>query len=273
VAAAKVSDPYPNWAFGQLGEGMSVGPLSYIHMRVGRDSRGKALDPRFQLLLDERGKPQRVRVRRGTRFAVGDPVGTVNAMAHVHLEYYPGGPLANPLALPFVGLSDSIAPRIHSITLLDSANRPLRAKRGKPLQVPHTAGELSIVVDAWDQLDGNLARRRLGLYKLGYQLLKADGTPVPGYEHPVITQVYDRLPRNREAVKLLYAPQSGITVYGSKATHFAYAVNNRLQDGQASAGSWRVDGLAPGDYILRIYAADFAGRTATEGRDLHLTIE
>ncbi|HWJ96502.1 MAG TPA: NHL repeat-containing protein, partial [Telluria sp.] len=171
VAPSKVTDPYPNWAFGQLGEGMSVGPLSYIHMRVGRDSRGKALDPRFELLLNERGKPERVRVRRGTLFAVGDPVGTINAMAHVHLEYYPGGPHANPLALPFVGLSDSIAPRIHSITLVDSANRPLRAQRGKPLRVPRTAGELSIVVDAWDQLDGNLARRRLGLYKLGYQLL------------------------------------------------------------------------------------------------------
>lgn len=273
VAPSKVTDPYPNWGFGQLGEGMSVGPLSYIHMRVGRDSRGKPLDPRFELLLNERGKPERVRVRRGTRFAVGDPVGTINAMAHVHLEYYPGGPHANPLALPFTGLSDTIPPRIHSITLYDSADKPLRAKKGQPLRVPRTAGELSIVVDAWDQLDGNLARRRLGLYKLGYQLLKADGTPLPGFEQPAITQVYDRLPRNRDAVKLLYAPQSGITVYGSKSTRFAYAINNRLLDGQASAGSWRVDALAPGDYILRIHAADFGGRTAIEGRDLTLTIE
>ncbi|WP_229507720.1 hypothetical protein [Massilia sp. Dwa41.01b] len=109
-----------------------------------------------------------------------------------------------------------------------------------------TIGEVTIVADGYDQMDGNLARRRLGLYKLGYQVLHADGSPVAGYEQPLITQVYDRLPREREAVKLVYADSSGITVYGSKATRFAYAVNNRLQDGQAVRGSWRVGGLAPG---------------------------
>ncbi|HBI70298.1 MAG TPA: gluconolaconase, partial [Massilia sp.] len=67
IVPSKVSDPYPNWAFGNLVEGMSVGPLSYIHMRVGRESNGKALDPHFHLLLDARGKPERVRVQRGTR--------------------------------------------------------------------------------------------------------------------------------------------------------------------------------------------------------------
>jgi hypothetical protein len=36
-------------------------------------------------------------VLRGTRFAVGDALGTVNGMAHVHLEYYPGGSVLNPL--------------------------------------------------------------------------------------------------------------------------------------------------------------------------------
>lgn len=122
-------------------------------------------------------------------------------------------------------------------------------------------------------MDGNLTRRRLGLYKLGYQLLDAGGRPLPGFEQPLITQVYNRLPRNREAVKLVYAAQSGITVYGSKATHFAYAVTNRLLDGRASAGSWSAAALAPGDYVLRIYAADFAGHAATAGRDLPLTIQ
>ncbi|WP_229508129.1 hypothetical protein [Massilia sp. Dwa41.01b] len=112
ILPSKVSDPYPNWAFGNLGEGMSLGPFSYIHMRVGRDSAGKALDPRFQLLLGARGKPERVRVRRGTRFAVGDALGTINPMAHVHMDYYPGGAMVNPLTLPFIGLRDTVAPRI-----------------------------------------------------------------------------------------------------------------------------------------------------------------
>jgi sugar lactone lactonase YvrE len=277
VFPSKVSDPYANWGFDSLSEGISLGPLSYIHMRVGRDTRGKPLDARFQVLLSDdgkrRGKAERVRVPRGTRFAVGDPLGTINAMAHVHLDYYQGGAVVNPLTLPFVGFTDTVAPQVNSIALFDSSGQRLRAKKREPLRVPRSLGEVNIVVDAYDQVDGNLARRRLGLYKLGYQLLKADASPVAGFERPLITQVYDRLPRNPDAVKLVYAPNSGITVYGSKSTQFAYAVNNRLQDGEVKAGSWQLGGIAPGEYILRIYAADYAGQVALNGRDLPLIIE
>ena len=281
VFPSKVSDPYANWGFDSLSEGISVGPLSYIHMRVGRDTRGRPLDPRFQVLTGARGKAERVRVPRGTRFAVGDPLGTINAMAHVHLDYYQGGAVVNPLSLPFVGFTDTVAPRINSIALFDGAGKRLRPPVGtrknpvldKRLRVPRSLGEVNIVVDAYDQVDGNLARRRLGLYKLGYQLLRADGTPVPGHERPLITQVYDRLPRNPDAVKAVYAPNSGITVYGSKATQFAYALHSRLRDGEVETGSWKIGDVAPGEYILRIYAADYAGQVALEGRDLPLVIE
>jgi len=273
ILPATVSDPTPNWAFGELGEGMSLGPLNYIHMRVGRDSSGKALDARFQLLRGANGKPERVRVRRGTRFAVGEALGTINPMAHVHMEYHPGGAMVNPLTLPFVGLRDTVAPRIQGIALYDANGKRLPAKKGKRLHVARALGQVAIVADVYDQMDGNLARRRLGLYKLGYQLLQADGSPVAGFATPRITQVYDRLPREHEAVKLVYADSSGITVYGSKATRFAYAVNNTLQGGLALPGTWQVDGLAPGDYILRIYAADYGGQVALEGRDLAITVE
>ncbi|MFC4929920.1 gluconolaconase [Massilia sp. GCM10023247] len=273
VTPSKVSDPYANWGYGTLSEGIAVGSLSYIHMRVGRDSRNRALDPRFQLLNDARGKPMRVRVPRGTRFAVGDALGTINGMAHVHMDYYPGGTLVNPLTLPFAGLQDTIAPRIQDIALYDSIGRRVPGKRGQRLKVARTLGEVAIVADAYDQMDGNLARRRLGLYKLGYQLLDAGGRPVPGYEQPLVTQTYDRLPREREAVKLVYAANSGITVYGSKTTRFAYAVTNSLRDGEVAPGSWKVGELAPGDYLLRIYAADYAGQVAVEGRDLPITVE
>jgi sugar lactone lactonase YvrE len=273
VLPATVGDPYPNWAFGELGEGMSIGPLSYIHMRVGRDAKGNALDPRFQVLRDAKGKPERVRVRRGTRFAVGDALGTINQMAHVHMEYYPGGVAVNALALPFVGLHDTVPPRIQNIALYDAGGHRLPGKKGRRVHVARTLGDVTIVAAAYDQMDGNLARRRLGLYKLGYQLLHADGSPVAGFEAPRITQTYDRLPREREAVKLLYAENSGITVYGSKATVFAYAVNNTLKDGVALPGTWKVEELAPGDYLLRIYAADFAGQVALEGRDLPITVD
>ena len=181
--------------------------------------------------------------------------------------------MVNPLTLPFVGLRDTVAPRIQGIALYDAAGQRLPAKKGRRLVVARALGQVAIVADVYDQMDGNLARRRLGLYKLGYQLLQADGSPVAGFEAPRITQVYDRLPREHEAVKLVYADSSGITVYGSKATRFAYAVNNTLQGGVALPGSWQVDALAPGDYVLRIYAADYGGQVALAGRDLAITVE
>jgi sugar lactone lactonase YvrE len=273
ILPATVSDPYPNWAFGELGEGMSLGPLSYIHMRVGRDSAGRALDPRFQLLRGANGKVDRVRVRRGARFAVGDALGTINPMAHVHMEYRPSGAVVNPLTLPFPGLRDTVPPRIRSIALYDGNGQRLPVKKGKRLHVARALGQVAIAADIYDQMDGNLAGRRLGLYKLGYQLLHADGSPVAGWESPRITQVYDRLPREREAVKVVYADSSGITVYGSKATRFVYAVSNTLQGGVALPGTWQVGQLAPGDYLLRIHAWDYAGREALEGRDLAVTVE
>jgi len=279
ILPAKVTDPYANWGFNNLGEGMSVGPLSYIHMRVGRDPQGRALDPRFQIQREEtangktNGKAVRVRVPRGTRFAVGDKLGTLNALSHVHLDYYQGGSLVNALTLPFIGFVDTVTPTISRIALYDTAGKRITAKKGQPLRLDRTLGELQIVVNAYDQVDGNLARRKLGLYKLGYQVLRADGTPLPGFEQPVITQVYDRLPRNPDAVKAAYAPTSGITVYGSASTQFDYALNNRLRDGRIETGSWRIADLAPGEYLLRIHAADYAGQVAQNGRDLAFVIE
>jgi sugar lactone lactonase YvrE len=272
VEKAKVSDPLPNWAFGTVAEGINLGTTNYIHMKVGRDKKNQVLDQRFQLLLDDKGKPQRVRVRRGTRFDVGDQLGVVNQMAHVHLDLFDRGRVVNPLALPFPGLQDTVAPTIQGIALYDANDKRLPGKKGKRLQVSRELGEVDVVIDAFDQMDGNLARRRLGLYKLGYQLLQADGKPVPGYEQPRIMQTYDQLPKQREAVKVVYSADSGITVYGSKSTRFTYSLLSRLEHGEVTPGRWQVSELAPGDYTLRIYAADYAGNAATIGRDLAVTI-
>jgi sugar lactone lactonase YvrE len=273
VDKAKVSDPLPNWAFGSVSEGINLGSTSYIHMKVGRDRKNKPLDERFQLLLDEKGKPERIRVRRGARFDVGDQLGVVNQMAHVHLDLYDRGRVVNPLALPFPGLQDTIAPRIQGIAVYDAQDKRLPVKKGKRLRIPRTLGEVNVVVDAYDQMDGNLARRRLGLYRLGYQLLQAGGTPLPGYEQARITQTYDQLPKQREAVRVVYAADSGITVYGSKVTRFAYSLHSTLAQGEVVPGRWQVGSLVPGDYTLRVFAADHAGNSAVTGRDLALTIE
>jgi DNA-binding beta-propeller fold protein YncE len=275
VAPGKVALALPNWGFGELSEGLNIADKAYIHMRVGRTPQNKLLDgTRFALLMGDDGKPERVRVRRGTRFRPGDALGTVNRMAHVHLEHNPNGWVENPLVLPFAEQQDTVPPRILGIALYDGAGQKLADKTAKGrLRVPRGAGPLNIVVEAVDQMNGNLPRRRLGLYQLGYQLLRTDGTPLPGFEQPLVNLQFNQLPHERDAVKIAYWADSGITVHGAATTRFLYVVSNRLRDGQAQVQGWDPAGLTPGDYRLRIFATDFAGNQALVGRDLALTLE
>jgi sugar lactone lactonase YvrE len=274
VADEKVSSPLPNGGFGGVGEGLALDGFSYYHLRVGRTVRNAPIDPaRFLLQNDAKGKPERVRIKRGTRFAVGDTLGTVNSMFHVHLVRHTTGGEANPLELPFPGFSDSVIPRIEAISLRDAQGVALARKPGQPVRVVRAGGPLAIVAEAYDQSDGNAARRKLGLYKVGYQILAADGTPLPGYEKPLVNIEFNRLPPDRESVQVAYARDSGITVYGSASTRFLYVVTNVVRDGAAKSGSWNPAALAPGDYVVRIYAADFAGNVAVAGRDLAVRIE
>ncbi|MDQ3686253.1 MAG: NHL repeat-containing protein [Acidobacteriota bacterium] len=270
VRNEKVSDPLGNWGFGSLNEGMSAGLMTYVHMRVGRDEKDEPLESSsFIALRNDDGKVERIRVKRGTRLRVGDALGTVNRMYHVHLNFGPRGAQANPLSLPFVGVSDSFAPRIErdGIQLFTPDNQRLVAKRDGRLLV---RGDVRIIVDAYDQVDGNLPRRRLGLYKVGYQVLRPDGSPAPGFERPRITIEFDRLPPDDEAVKVAYADSSGITVYGSASTRFLYVVTNEVRGTHVREGVWRASELPPGDYILRIIAADYAGNEADAGRDVSI---
>ena len=274
VADEKVSSPLPNSDFDGLGEGFGVHSFAYVHMRVGRTVRNAPLDPsRFTIVNNDAGKPYRVRVKRGTRFKVGDALGTVNRMFHVHLIHRTPDGEANPLGLALPELHDGVAPRIDAIMLVDAAEQKLEKKLGKRLLVPRGAGPLAIVVDAYDQTDGNAARRKLGLYKAGYQLLGADGKPLAGFEQPRVNIEFNRLPPDPESVKVAYAKDSGITVYGSKSTRFLYVVTNTVRDGAASTGSWDPGALAPGDYTIRILAADFSGNEASGGRDLLITVQ
>lgn len=260
IAAGKVSSPLGSFAFGQINEGLAIGPLAYVHMRVGRGARGAALDPaRFVPLRDEAGKLVRMRVRRGARFAPGDVLGTINQMAHVHLWMGVPGYGLNPLRLGLRGFVDTVAPRIGSIELVDAGGMRLARRDSGRVLMPQGGAELQ--VDAWDQVDGNLPRRRLGLYSLGLQWLRADGTPVPGFEQPRTAIEFARLPGD-EFVKDVYADRSGITVQGNSETHFRYRVAH--PEGDAA--------LPPGDYTLRVVARDFSGNQATQGRELRVRI-
>ncbi|HYH85739.1 MAG TPA: NHL repeat-containing protein [Pyrinomonadaceae bacterium] len=273
VLDEKVASPLPNWGFGSLNEGMRVGLISYIHMRVGRDEKDSMLDSAtFIAVRGDDGKVSRVRVRRGSRIRVGDALGTLNRMYHVHMNLGPPGAELNPLNLQLAGFTDSVAPKIErdGIQLFDEAGERLKEKRGGRLVL---RGKVRLVVDAYDQVDGNQSRRRLGLYKLGYQLLMPDDKPAPGFEEPRVTIEFDRLPPDRDATKIVYADESGITVYGSERTRFLYEVTNNVRGGRASRSLWDTSELPAGDYTLRILAADFNGNVADAGRDVLVTIE
>lgn len=273
IADAKVSSPSGAWGLGEPGEGIALDSLSYVHMRVGRTASGEAIDPaRFHLLRDETGQPERMRVRRGTRFRVGDVLGTINGMAHVHLSVGASGFERNAVALGFQGYADAQPPRVDTIRLFDAMAQPLKLKHNGRVIVPRDA-PVQIMVDAWDQVDRNLPRRRLGLHALGYQVLRSDGSALPGYESPRMTIEFNRMPADSEAVKVAYGPDSGITVHGSAITRFQYVVTNTVRDGQLLTGYWEPRDLPAGDYTVRITARDYSGNVANVGRDLLLTLQ
>ena len=273
VRSEKVTSVQSNWGFDTLNEGFRVGVISYIHMHVGRDKDAKMFDDsRFIPVNNGEGKLVRVRVKRGTRFRPGDAVGTINKMYHVHLNVGPPGGEINPLSLTPIGFKDDIPPTIEKdgIQLFDANGARVKEKQDERLVV---SGPIRIVVDAFDRTNMNPDRRRLGLYKLGYQVLKADGTPAPGFEEPRINLLFNRLPGDREATKVAYADESGITVYGSKSTRFLYEVTNTVLDGRFARGVWDTTQLPKGDYVLRIVAADFSGNEAQEGRDVLIAVK
>jgi hypothetical protein len=213
-----------------------------------------------------------MRVRRGTRFHIGDALGTVNRFSHVHLNAGRPGREMNPLALLLPDFKDTIAPRIapRGVVLVDEAGMPLLSRTRGRLVV---RGRIRVVVDAWDRADGNTPQRRLGLYQVGYQVLHPDGTPAHGFERPRITMVFDRLPQNPGAPALVYAPGSGISEYGHRRTRYLYVVTNRIEDGTVVEDFWDTRHHPAGSYTLRVLVADAAGNEARDGRDVAVTVE
>jgi hypothetical protein len=227
-------------------------------------------DARFVASFDETGRLADVRAKRGARFTVGDVVGTVNPFNHVHLNVGWPGEEYNPLLFRLAQFRDSIPPTIAAggIQLFSSDGKRLTAQAKRRLLV---SGDVRIVVDAWDQADGNRPSRRLGLFELGYQVLDPDGMPAPGFDSPRMTIRFDRL-GDANAPGLVYASGSGIPFYGERRTRFLYIVTNTFRGGRSAAGAWRTSELPPGNYTLRIHARDASGNAAMKNRDLAITI-
>lgn len=263
-------DPLATDGIGTLNESVRVGPIAYIHLRIARDARGTPFaDDRFVLDRDEAGEVESVRVTRGARFKTGDVIGTVNRFYHAHLNVgWPGEEL-NPLRFRLVQFEDTIAPTIvrNGVRVIGEDGTVLTERERKRLLLH---GRVRLVVDAWDHVNGNLARRRLGLYSLGFEVLDATGTPVDAFEEFREAIRFDRHPLESDFARIVYASGSGIPVYGNRSTRFLYAVTSTLRDGVASDGVLDTTLLEPGNYTLRIHAADIAGNETV--RDLPVTI-
>ncbi|MBK9164973.1 MAG: hypothetical protein IPM21_13910 [Acidobacteria bacterium] len=75
------------------------------------------------------------------------------------------------------------------------------------------------------------------------------------------------MPSHR-AVKFAYAPGSRSGATGE--TIFNFAVTNRVDGDTFSEGFIDTATLPPGNYILRVFAADFSGNTTQ--KDLPITL-
>lgn len=270
VYSERVTLPLAVDGVGTLRERLRLPLLGYIHLRIGRDQKDAPLGNfppgAVTFRRDEAGQISGVRVRRGTAINAGDALGTLNRLNHVHLIAGSGGKEVNALAaLRFPGLVDTKPPTIEGVLITNDQKEPLYDST-KPAKNPKSLalnGKIRIIARVFDQVDGNPGYRRLGAYRLGFQLLKPDGTPL---ESPRYNIVFEQLPRDPRAVGVAYAEGSQSGYEGS--TVFAYIVTNQMRDGQAKEDFLDLATLAPGEYVIRVFAEDFFGNRAY--RDLRI---
>ena len=264
VRTEKVLLPSATDDFGGLRERLRLPTIGYIHLRLGRDKDNKVFDDaRFQFSKDESGKLNGVRIPRGTKFDAGDALGTLNSFNHVHLIAGRTGAEMNALdALVFPNIADKIAPAIEKVYLTDENWQPFETQTGN--RRIRLQNKTRIVVRAFDRMDGGAARRKLGLYKLGYQILREDKTPVTETKHTIS---FEKMP-DEDFVPVVYAPgsKSGYT----PETIFDYVVTNEINGDTTKENFLETSGLEKGNYILRVSASDFFGNVATQ--DLNIEI-
>lgn len=257
IRAEKVLQPIAVADFGGLRERLRMPTIGYIHLRLGRDKDEKTFgDERFHF-DKEAEKPINIRIPRGTKFAAGEAIGTLNSFNHVHLIAGRTGAEMNALdALIFPNISDKIQPKIEKVSLFDENWSPIETD--KQNQRIKLQGKIRVTVQAFDRMDGNPERRKLGVYKLGYQILKDEKTPL--FE-PKWTISFERMP-DMDFARLVYAPgsKSGYT----PETVFDYIVTNEVLGDTAREGFLDLSKYEKGNYILRVLAADFFGNSSTQ---------
>jgi hypothetical protein len=229
--------------------------MGYIHIRLGRDVNGVPYDDaRFQFEKDATGKLVSIRIPRGSVFKACEAIGTLNQMNHVHLIAGRSGTEINALdALIFPGITDTRPPTIESVSLFDENWRELETTPAA--QRIKLSGKIRIIIRAFDQMDGNSERRRLGVYKVGYQIMNSDGSPAGDTKWPL---VFDRMP-SPDAVRTAYGPGSHSGATGE--TIFNYIATNEVEGDTFREGLLDISAMNAGAYTLRAYAADEFGNT------------
>jgi len=227
--------------------------MGYIHIRLGRDQSGKPFgDQRFEFTTDSSGKLTDVRVPRGAAFKAGEPIGSLNPMNHVHLIAGRPGSEMNALdALLLPGVTDTRPPVIEGVTFW-SGETEITPMNGRT----SLSGKVRIVMQAYDQVDGNVARRKLGLYQAGYQILRADKTPLSDIQWTIR---FDRMP---PAASLPFVYAKGSKSGATGDTVFDYIVTNHVEGDEYSEGSLDATSLDPGIYIVRVWAGDYFGNNS-----------
>lgn len=258
VRTEKVLHPFAVHNFATLRELIRMPTLGYIHINLGRDKDGKVYDDRRFQFNTYNG----LRVPRGARFEAGDAIGTLNRMNHVHLIAGRSGAEMNALdALTLPGVSDSIAPVIEEISLFDPNWNLVGETKSETARIK-VSGKTRVVVRAYDRMDGNAERRRLGVYSLGYQILRADKTPVSEEKTTISFALFPE----PESVRLVYAKGSKSGATGE--TIFRYIVSNEVKGDVAREDFLDFNALDEGTYILRVFAADYFGNRAV--RDIEI---
>jgi hypothetical protein len=254
----KVLRPVAADSFETLRESIRMPTIGYVHIRIGRSPSGEPFpDGRFQFQRDKNGRVSGLRVPRGTKFRAGEPIGTLNAMNHVHLVAGRSGAEMNAIdALVLPGAADSRAPVIDKVSVFDENWREIEtvasASRIK------LVGKTRIVARAFDQMDGNNERRRLGVYRAGYQVMKQGGTPVTDISWTI---GFDRMPA-AAAAKFAYAKGSKSGATGE--TIFNYIVSNTISGDTFHEDFFDAGKLEQGIYILRVFISDYFGNTTTK---------
>lgn len=267
VRDEKVLLPEAAANFGTLRELLRMPTMGYIHIRLGRNSDNVPFDDvRFQFRRDANGDISGVRIPRGTKFTAGEAIGTLNRMNHVHLVAGRSGSEMNALmALSLPGVSDSITPLIEDVKLFDRNGNELAAANGGTFAVNEP---VRVIVRAFDRMDGNPERRKLGLYRVGYRLLSEDGSRTLK-EHTAFTM--SSLPETSD-IHFVYAPEShsgatGVTIFNYIATNKVYSM---LEGTESKEGFIDLAELEPGKYVLRVFVEDYFGNVAE--KDLGLMI-